>query len=160
MEATVETIKNEGTFVSQQNVSIEDSKVNLGNIVYYHSDSVPSFSEIDFENEEFYPQPIFTESISRLLIQKRILIVKGNYHFDLLRFGKQLAQKVLETDVDLVVSELIQNENNETLLPQLAKQKKRSIVLLGNVHPKHIDYNIEGINSNSGGEAILLHNLY
>ena len=144
MEAT-ETIENKGTLNINRNVEGENIAMRDFNQNIYHVETKPSFSLIEFENEETYPDPIFTDKVFNLITQKRILIIKGNSQFDSFGFGRKIAQRLQQNHRDHKTLELIQNEEDKPLNPDLRKQNDRTIILLNALHPRHIQYDFSNL---------------
>ena len=143
MEQKIETVNNEGTIVVEPRINVSGGNVATGDFhqnFYEYRETNPSFSEIDFENEEVYPEPIFTQEVVQLLLKKRILIIKGNNHFDQANFGRKIAKCLHEHSGELKMVELIQNEEDKPLNAQLRQQKAGQVILLNAIHPRHIQY--------------------
>lgn len=133
-----ETIIQENTGIIADKVQVEGQNVALGNF-YQYVDTNPSFSNVQFDNAE-YPSPTFTLAVLELIKAQRIIIIKGNNHFDHMSFGKQMAKTIIQEQPQYSAIELIQNEENKPLLTQLNQQKSQQIVLLDGIHPRHIQY--------------------
>lgn len=143
MEQKIETINNEGTIVVEPTINVSGGNVATGDLhqkFYEYRETNPSFSEIDFENEEVYPEPVFTSEVFQLLLKKRVLIIKGNNHFDQANFGRKIAKRLYDYSGEQKMMELIQNEEDKPLNAQLLQQKSGQIILLNTIHPRHIQY--------------------
>lgn len=138
----------EQTFIQENSgivadaVHVEGENIAMGDFhQHQYIDSNPSFSSIQFDDSD-YPAPTFMESVLQLLKAQRIIIIKGNNHFDHVSFGKQLAQKIILEQEQFGAIELIQNEENKPLLNQLNQQKREQVVILDGLHPRHIQYGL------------------
>lgn len=147
MEKTTENFDNRGgTYV--ENPEIKAKNVAMGDIHQtYNSygEISPSFSELDFDHDEDYPSPVFTDEVYQMLLRKRVLIIKGNNHFDQLSFGRLIAGKVQQKYTNFKALELIQNEENDSLIPEFKKEKKERIIVLNSIHPRHLDHDFKGM---------------
>lgn len=141
METTIENLDNKGTIIA--NSTIHAQNVNTGDHIqnfYEHRITNPSFSEIDFEQEEIYPDPIFSDKVLTEISNKRVLIIKGNDQFDHFSFGRNIAKRLGENQPDHKIIELIQNEEDVALNGQLMQLDSANIILLNAIHPRHIQY--------------------
>ncbi|NOQ75742.1 MAG: hypothetical protein GQ574_27290 [Crocinitomix sp.] len=139
METKIENLDNSGTIIT--NSSIQAENINTGDHnTYINNITNPSFSEIDFEHEEVYPNPVFSEFVFEELSKKRILIIKGNDQFDHFSFGRSIAKQLGENKPDHKIIELIQNEEDVALNGQLMQLDCSQIILLNALHPRHIQY--------------------
>jgi len=133
------TIQDNSGIVSD-NIQVKAQNVAMGDF-YQTIDSNPSFSTLQFDHRD-YPLPTFTSSVIELIKTQRIIIIKGNNHFDHMSFAKQMAKSIIEEQSQYSAIELIQNEENKPLLTQLNQQKREQIVLLDGLHPRHIHYGL------------------
>ncbi|MFT5820556.1 MAG: hypothetical protein ACI8ZM_001799 [Crocinitomix sp.] len=141
METNIEKLDNAGTIIT--NSSIHAENINTGDQVqhfYEYNITNPSFSEIDFEQEEIYPDPIFSENIFTEVCKKRVLIIKGNDQFDHFSFGRNIAKRLGNEHPNHKIIELIQNEEDVALNGQLMQLDACRIILLNAIHPRHIQY--------------------
>lgn len=149
METTIENLDNKGQIISEQNISVSGGNFAQGDMTinYYESgETSPSFAEIEFQNESSYPKPTFTEDVLNKLYRKRVLIIKGNNHFDQFLFGRQIAELIVkDNDSDYKALELIQNEDDQALDGQLNKLPKNQVIVLNEIHPRHIRYDLNQI---------------
>lgn len=146
MEMHINTMDNSGTLVNEPTVHAEN--VAMGNFTqnfYPEKETNPTFSTIDFDHEEIYPDPTFTSTVFDLVLQKRILIIKGNDQFDQYSFGRLIAKKIYEFNSNLQTIELIQNEEDKSLNKQLLQQETGCIILLNGLHPRHIQYDFNDL---------------
>ena len=128
--------------------TVEAEKVTFKNLdrsrhKHYYFDSKASFSGVTFDFETINsPFPVFTEAVTDLVNDKRLLIIKGDAHFDAVNFSKQVAYVLHQAHPKHKVIELIENEENTALLDQFKKHEKQKIVILNNLHPNHIQYEL------------------
>ena len=141
METKVENLENSGTLFA--NSTIQAENINTGDLTqntYINNITDPSFSEIDFEHEEVYPEPLFSEAVFSEICKKRVLIIKGNDEFDHFSFGRNIAKRLGDHKPDHKIIELIQNEEDAALNGQLMQLDGCRIILLNAIHPRHIQY--------------------
>lgn len=125
------------------NQEITTENYAAGDIYQSNYQQNPSFLEVDISKDIDYPSPTFLAETAESLEKKRIAIFKGNNHFDLSNFGKQLAKKLTKKHPHHITIELVENEENKSLLDQLDQRSEFRIVLLNAIHPRHIQYDFD-----------------
>ena len=131
------------THINQQTVT--DSTIAMGgditqNIYHNTLDSNPTFSAVELHNDAYSPLPLYTAEVLEKWQKKRVLIIKGNNQFDLASFARQLTHRLKELMPHCRPIELVQNEENSSITEQLKKRNQHQIIILNDLHPRHIQY--------------------
>ncbi len=146
-ETKIENFDNTGSYVNEQNVNVTGSNVAQGDFIqnnhnYDYFESNPSFASINVDEQENTPVPLFAPQVFELILDKRVLILQGNTHFDQMTFGRAIVHYLVKKNEALSAIELIQNEENKTLINQFQTQDESQVVLLNGIHPRHIQYDL------------------
>ncbi len=108
---------------------------------HYYEISNPTFSKVQFDIKSGDGlHPVFTKEVLDKVKQYRVILLTEGGSFDSADFGKHLARKIYDETGHYNVYELVQNEENKSLISELQNQPVNSVFLLDGLHPRHIQY--------------------
>lgn len=103
------------------------------------------FSKVDVSpySQENYTAPNFTNELLQRTLDTRILILSGGQGFDKGNFIRHLGYLVKSNTSSYDLKEIQSNNENQSLFRDLLQGEEKLIYILDQLHPQHIDYDLE-----------------